>query len=102
MSNTSSNIFDDLAGLLINKGLSKEDISNILLDIAVQVKMETVEELIERLPEEKTALLYKLIDNSAQDFEITEKLGLDEEEIRKIERKKYLEIVNQISPFLNL
>lgn len=96
-----SNPVLDFTNQLKSKGLSSEDISKILLDIVVEVEMELVEELIERLPKEKVKLLQQMANNNVSSGAIAEKLDLNEQEMQEIEMRKFKEIIQSMSSFLN-
>lgn len=92
----------DLATVLKDKGLSDGEVAETLLNVMTQVETELVEELMQKLPEDKVKVLDELVANNASGVEIAEKLGLDEGEMQEIEKKKFAEIVQKMVPSLNL
>ncbi len=92
----------DLATVLKDKGLSSGEIADLLLKIVTEVEMELVEELMEKLPDEKKKLLDDLVAQNKSGAEIAEALDLDEAEMQEIEMRKFTEIVQKMVPSLNL
>lgn len=101
-SSLSKTVLLDLANVLKSRGLAPEETAKILLEVATEVWAETVEELMETLPEDKKPLLQTLSANKAGNSEIASKLGIDEKQIQEIEMKKFAQIVQEMVPFLNL
>lgn len=91
----------DLATILKDKGLSDSEVAETLLKVITEVHMEVVEELMEKLPEEKKALLDTLVSQNASGEEIAEKLELDKEDLSEIEMRKFAQIVQKMVPSLN-
>lgn len=91
----------NFVSILKSKGLSSEEISQILLEITTEVEMEVIEEIEDKLSDEKRWLLQEMIKQNKSSSEIAQRLQLDEEEIQKLELQKLSEIIERMSPFLN-
>lgn len=91
----------DLVTVLKSKNLKDSEIAKIVLQIVTEVEIETIEELSKRLTEDKKRILNQLIEQGVGDTQIFSRLGINEKDVQEVELKKFSEIVQRLSPFLN-
>ncbi|HSW71188.1 MAG TPA: hypothetical protein VLH77_04340 [Gammaproteobacteria bacterium] len=92
----------DMATLLKSKGLPDSEIAEILLKVTVEVEMGVVDELSEKLSDEKKEMLKKMVEEGKTGREIAEALALDASEMQEIEMRKLAAVLQKIAPSLNM
>lgn len=100
-SNSLDKLYLDLATILLDKGLSKEEVYDLVIKIAGEVEIRVIHELMNTLPEDKISEAKNMSAQGMSGEEIMKELGLVDEQVDEIERRMFAEVVQALVPSLN-
>ena len=89
---------EQLVSEMRKKGMSDKQISDMVLKIVAEVEMEVTEELYEKLPDDKKALLAKMTEENKSSEEIGQALAIDPAIFAEVEERKFNEVIDYLLP----
>ena len=93
----SESLITDFVSSMENRGLSRETIQDLLLKAIEEVENEVIEELMEKLSDDKKTLLDALVSQEASGQEIAKQLEIDEDELVEMEVEKFTSLMGDLT-----
>ena len=96
----SESFITDFVTTMEGRGVNRETIQGMLLQVIDEVEKEVIEELMEKMSHDQRALLDALVSQDASGEEIAKQLDINPEELEELEAQKFEEVMKEFSTLL--
>ena len=96
----SESFITDFVATMEGRGVNRETIQGMLLQVIDEVEKEVIEELMEKMSHDQRALLDALVSQDASGEEIAKQLDINPEELEELEAQKFEEVMKEFSTLL--
>jgi|GEM_PF-4456521 len=96
----SESLITDFIEMMEQKGVGRETIQEMLLQVVDEVEKEVIDELMEAMSDDQKALLDALVSQEASGEEIAKQLDINQDELEELEVRKFEEVMKEFSKLI--